>query len=138
MKTRPVVNEQRAAREPERRQGAAPARPRGGRGRAAAVKRAVLVAVVRQFRHPRGMGGKAAGWVMAHRASNRQRNTWVVSLLEVRPTDRVLEVGFGPGIAIAELSRHVGDGGHISGIDHSSVMLRQASRRNASAIAAGR
>jgi ubiquinone/menaquinone biosynthesis C-methylase UbiE len=71
-------------------------------------------------------------------SSNRQRNSWVVSLLDVRPTDRVLEIGFGPGLAIAELSRRVGDSGHVYGIDHSEVMLRQATRRNASAIAAGR
>jgi ubiquinone/menaquinone biosynthesis C-methylase UbiE len=75
---------------------------------------------------------------MAHRQSNRQRNSWVVSLLDVQPTDRVLEIGFGPGLAIAELSRRVGDSGHVNGIDRSEVMLRQATRRNASAIAAGR
>src|SRR5919108_4897925 len=93
---------------------------------------------VRQFGHPRGIAGRMAGWVMAHRRSNRQRNRWVVSLLEVQPTDRVLEVGFGPGVAIAELSRRVGASGHIYGVDHSAVMLRQASRRNAAAIRAGR
>jgi ubiquinone/menaquinone biosynthesis C-methylase UbiE len=76
------------------------------------------------------------GWVFAHRPSNRQRNGWVVSLLDVRPTDRVLEIGFGPGIAIAELVR--AGAGHVYGIDHSDVMLRQASRRNAAAIRAGR
>jgi ubiquinone/menaquinone biosynthesis C-methylase UbiE len=75
---------------------------------------------------------------MAHRRSNRQRNRWVVSLLDVQPTDRVLEIGFGPGIAIAELSRRVGDSGGVYGIDHSDVMLRQAARRNGAAIAAGR
>lgn len=41
---------------------------------------------------------------MAHRHSNQQRNLWAVSMLEVRPTDRVLEIGFGPGVAIAELA----------------------------------
>jgi ubiquinone/menaquinone biosynthesis C-methylase UbiE len=75
---------------------------------------------------------------MVHRPSNRQRNRWVVSLLDVQPTDRVLEIGFGPGLAVAELSRRVGDAGHVDGIDHSEVMLRQATRRNAAAIAAGR
>jgi methyltransferase family protein len=103
-----------------------------------AVKRAIIAAVVGQFGHPRGTAGKVAGWVMAHRSSNRQRNKWVVSLLDVRPTDRVLEVGFGPGLAIAELSRRIGDPGHVYGIDHSDVMLRQAARRNAAAIRAGR
>jgi ubiquinone/menaquinone biosynthesis C-methylase UbiE len=103
-----------------------------------AVKRAVVAAIVGQFGHPRGAAGNVAGWVMAHRPSNRQRNTWVVSLLDVQPTDRVLEIGFGPGRAIAELNRRIGDSGHVYGIDHSEVMLRQATRRNAAAIRAGR
>jgi ubiquinone/menaquinone biosynthesis C-methylase UbiE len=61
----------------------------------------------------------------------------VVSLLDVQPTDRLLEIGFGPGLAIAELSRRVGASGHVYGIDHSDVMLRQATRCNAAAIEAG-
>jgi ubiquinone/menaquinone biosynthesis C-methylase UbiE len=103
-----------------------------------AVKRTLIAAIVGQFGHPRGAAGRVAGWVMARRPSNRRRNTWVVSLLDVQPTDRILEIGFGPGLAIAELSRRVGDSGHVDGIDHSDVMLRQATRRNAAAIAAGR
>jgi SAM-dependent methyltransferase len=109
-----------------------------GREQAMAVKRAVIAAIVGQFGHPQGTAGRVAGWVMAHRRSNRRRNRWVVSLLDVQPTDRVLEIGFGPGLAIAELSRRVGDAGHVYGIDHSEVMLRQATRRNAAAVAAGR
>lgn len=70
---------------------------------------------------------------MAHRSSNRQRNRWVVSLLDVQPTDRVLEIGFGPGLAIAELSRRA-TRGTVYGIDHSEVMLQHAAKRNAAAI----
>jgi len=103
-----------------------------------ALKRAPIAAIVRQFGHPRGAAGNVAGWVMAHRPSNRRRNSWVVSLLDVRPTDRVLEIGFGPGLAIVELGRRVGPSGHVYGIDHSDVMLRQARRRNSATIRAGR
>lgn len=78
-----------------------------------------------------------AGWVMAHRRSNRQRNRWAVSLLDVQPTDRVLEIGFGPGVAIAELARRA-TRGKVYGIDRSEVMVRQAGRRNAAAIRANR
>jgi ubiquinone/menaquinone biosynthesis C-methylase UbiE len=95
----------------------------------------VLRGVVRQFGNPSGTAGRVAGWVMAHRRSNRLRNEWVVDLLEVGPTDRVLEVGFGPGLAIAELA---GRAGHIYGVDRSAVMVRQASRRNRAAVHAGR
>jgi len=59
----------------------------------------VIAAIVGQFAHPQGRAGRVAGWVMAHRPSNRQRNSWVVWLLDVQPTDRVLEIGFGPGLA---------------------------------------
>jgi len=108
------------------------------REQAMAVKPAVIAAIVGQFGHPRGTAGRVAGWVMAHRRSNRQRNSWVVSLLDVQPGYRVLEIGFGPGLAIAEVARRVGDQGHVYGIDHSGVMLRQAARRNAAVIAARR
>ena len=97
------------------------------------IKQRVINAVVRQFGHPRGIGGHLAGWVMAHRSSNQRRNRWVVSLLDVQPTDRVLEIGFGPGLAIADLSRRATNG-KVYGIDHSDVMLQQASKRNAAAI----
>jgi len=103
-----------------------------------ALKQKMITAAVGQFGHPRGVPGRLAGQVMAHRGSNRQRNRWVASLLDVQPTDRILEVGFGPGRAIAELSRLVDDRGHVYGVDHSEVMLRQATRRNAAAIRAGR
>src|SRR5215469_13262923 len=106
-----------------------------GRAGIAAV-RALDRDVIGQGHHPRGAAGSVTGWVFAHRPSNRQRNRWVVSLLDVRPADQVLELGFGPGVAVAELVR--AGAGHVYGIDHSAVMLRQASRRNAAAIRAGR
>jgi ubiquinone/menaquinone biosynthesis C-methylase UbiE len=74
---------------------------------------------------------------MALRSSNRKRNVWAVDLLGVEPTDRVLEIGFGPGIAIRELSRRARHG-LVCGVDHSEVMLRQARRRNRAAVGAGR
>jgi SAM-dependent methyltransferase len=101
-----------------------------------AVVRALDRDAIGQGHHPRGAAGSVTGWVFAHRPSNRQRNRWVVSLLGVRPVDQVLELGFGPGVAVAELV-HAG-AAHVYGIDHSGVMLRQASRRNAAAIRAGR
>lgn len=101
------------------------------------LKRRLIASVMRQFGHPHSLAERGAGLVMAHRPSNRQRNTWVVSLLDVQPTERVLEVGFGPGLLIAELARHITDG-CVYGIDHSEVMIQQASKRNAAAIAARR
>ncbi|UMP00216.1 class I SAM-dependent methyltransferase [Amycolatopsis sp. EV170708-02-1] len=95
----------------------------------------VLPRLVRQFGHPRGPVGQVVGWIMANSESNRRRNGWVVSLLEIRPTDRVLEIGFGPGLAIAELADLAG---RVHGIDHSAAMVRKATRRNSRAIRDGR
>lgn len=100
-------------------------------------KHRVRAALIRQAHRPHGVLGRLEGLLFAYRPSNRRRNKWVVALLDVRPGDRVLEVGFGPGIAIAELARHATEG-HVFGADHSEVMVRQASRRNAAAIRAGR
>lgn len=101
------------------------------------MKQRAIAYLVRQAGRPQGAPGRIIEWIMAHRSSNRERNLWVVSLLDVRPTDRVLEIGFGPGLAIAELARHV-TAGTVFGADHSPVMVRQAARRNAAAIRAGR
>jgi SAM-dependent methyltransferase len=101
-----------------------------------AAVRALDHDVIGQAHHPRGRAGRVAAWEMAHRPSNRQRSGWVVSLLGVQQGDQVLEIGFGPGVAIAALVR--AGAGHVYGLDHSGVMLRQASRRNAAAIRAGR
>lgn len=92
--------------------------------------------LIGQAHHPRGAAGQVTAWEMALRPSNRQRSLWAVSLLDVQPTDRVLEIGFGPGVAIAALVR--AGAAHVYGIDHSHVMLERASRRNAAAIRAGR
>jgi uncharacterized membrane protein YdjX (TVP38/TMEM64 family)/SAM-dependent methyltransferase len=131
------------ARQVSRQASSQPARialsaTRRSKEHAMTLKQTFVAAIVRQFGHPRGAAGNVAGWVMAHRSSNRQRNSWAASLVDVQPTDRVLEIGFGPGLAIAELSRRIGPAGHVYGIDHSDVMLRQATRRNAAAIQAGR
>jgi SAM-dependent methyltransferase len=89
-----------------------------------------------QFGRPTGLPGLLAGSIMAHRASNRRRSAWAVSLLDVQGDDRVLEIGFGPGVAIKELSARAPDG-YVCGIDHSAVMVRQATRRNAEAVRRG-
>jgi ubiquinone/menaquinone biosynthesis C-methylase UbiE len=93
--------------------------------------------VVSQFGRPRGVLGRLAGTVMAHRRSNVERSLWTVSLLDLEPSNRVLEIGFGPGLAIAEASRRVADG-LVVGLDHSETMLRKAERRNRREIREGR
>jgi len=67
--------------------------------------------------------------------TNEECGNWVVSLLEVQSTDSVLEIGFGPGVAIKRLSMLAS---HVAGVDPSPQMIAQAQARNASAIASGR
>jgi len=65
--------------------------------------------------------------------ANAPLNTWTLDLLDLRPTDRVLEIGCGPGHAIRQAARLASEG-HVAGLDHSPAMLRQAQTRNAAAI----
>jgi ubiquinone/menaquinone biosynthesis C-methylase UbiE len=90
-----------------------------------------------QFVRPHGFAGRLTGWEMALRPSNRKRNRWAVALLDVQPQDHILEIGFGPGLAIRELARRATDG-FVLGIDHSEVMVRQAAIRNRAAVEQGR
>jgi SAM-dependent methyltransferase len=89
------------------------------------------------FAHPRGLWGRLAGQVMARKPANRERGRWALAELGPGPDDRVLEIGYGPGLSLAEACRRVGRG-RVTGVDLSSVMLRQATRRNAEAIREGR
>jgi ubiquinone/menaquinone biosynthesis C-methylase UbiE len=92
-------------------------------------------AIISQFGHPTGFLGSVVGRLMA--SSNRERVVWAVDLLNVRPTDTVLEVGFGPGVA-SELVAQTADTIHIHGIVASAVMLWQASQRNKEGSVNGR
>lgn len=68
---------------------------------------------------------------------HRAENLWTLRLLDVQPTDHLLEIGFGPGFAIQQIAPHLSTG-KITGLDFSAAMVRSASRRNARYIRAGR
>lgn len=92
---------------------------------------------VAQFHRPTGPVGHVAGWIMGGRSSNLARNRWAVRLLDVEPGDRVIELGCGPGVALAALAARASRG-LVVGVDHSQVMIHQARRRNRAAVRAGR
>src|SRR5262245_27346595 len=93
--------------------------------------------VVRQFHRPSGLLGRVAGWIMGTRDSNVTRNRWAVEQLDPAPDARILEIGFGPGVAIEAFATRVPDG-HVYGLDHSDLMVRTATKRNAAAVREGR
>lgn len=89
---------------------------------------------MQQFKRPSGALGRLAGWIMAHR--NLQRNAWVVSLLDIEPHHRVLELGSGPGVGLEHAAR-LATRGKVLGVDHSELMVSVAAKRNAKAVADG-
>ena len=97
----------------------------------------LMDAVKAQFGRPSGLLGPIVGKAMASRPSNIERSRWTISLLGIGSGDRVLEIGFGPGVAIDMISE-IATEGVVVGLDHSEIMVRQASRRNADAIREGR
>lgn len=95
---------------------------------------AFWVAVGAQLRRPEGTAGRIAGHAM--RLANARVNACAVKALGLRGGERILEIGCGPGQA---LRRILATGvARVTGIDHSAVMIDQASRNNAQDIAMGR
>ncbi len=58
-------------------------------------------------------------------------------MLKLMPEDHVLEIGFGPGVAIQKIAEIITDG-MVYGIDRSKVMYDQAIKRNRQEIASGK
>ncbi len=61
----------------------------------------------------------------------------VVEKLDVRPDDRILEIGCGHGVAAALVCERL-ERGHLTAIDRSAKMIEAATRRNASHLEAGK
>jgi len=84
--------------------------------------------VVGQFSRPHGLLGRIAGWIMVNRPSNRQRNEWTLALIAAKSGEHVLEVGCGPGYALARCAAHC-EGATLIGLDHSQLMVNEARKR---------
>lgn len=86
-----------------------------------------ILPLVRNFGGPRGLLGRVALSMMARR--NGEKNAWVVEQLDLGPGDAYLDVGCGPGLALASARRHVGDDGRVVGVDASAASVRASRRR---------
>jgi SAM-dependent methyltransferase len=65
------------------------------------------------------------------------RFLWALDLLDIRPFDRLLEVGCGHGILLSLVAESLTTG-KVTAIDRSGKMVAAASRRNATHIATGK
>src|SRR3954468_20765767 len=90
--------------------------------------------IASQFRKPSGLLGRLIGNGMAR--GNEPEARWTIDLLNIQLDTRVLEIGFGPGIAIQYAAKQAPQG-HVSGIDYSKTMVRLAHKWNADAIKTG-
>jgi SAM-dependent methyltransferase len=89
----------------------------------------------KQLQHPKGMLGRVLfGWMTKKTIAHAR---WTADLLEVKPNDDVLEVGFGNGANLGLLAERAPNG-HVAGAEISETAIEMASRRNARAISEGR
>jgi ubiquinone/menaquinone biosynthesis C-methylase UbiE len=79
-----------------------------------------------QAMRPHGFKGRVFGWFMDRR--NARTQDFVLGRLDVRPLDRILEIGFGTGRLVRKLARKAHEG-FICGIDPSELMLHKAEKR---------
>jgi ubiquinone/menaquinone biosynthesis C-methylase UbiE len=61
----------------------------------------------------------------------------IVEQLNIRPSDRVLEIGCGHGVAATLVCERL-ESGHLTAIDGSEKMIEAAKRRNAEQVEAGK
>jgi cyclopropane fatty-acyl-phospholipid synthase-like methyltransferase len=66
-----------------------------------------------------------------------ERIRWAVETLDPAPSDRLLEIGCGHGVAVSLICRTLSTG-TIVGIDRSKPMIAQAAHRNREHVAEGR
>jgi ubiquinone/menaquinone biosynthesis C-methylase UbiE len=85
------------------------------------------------FCAPKGALGRLGGHLMSQ---DRWLPAWVLDLLEINPSDSILEVGSGPGVGL-DLAAARAYEGRVVGVDPSETMLEMAHRRNHTLIEAG-
>jgi arsenite methyltransferase len=89
--------------------------------------------IARQLANPSGVLGRLIGSLMNR--TNARMNAFAVRLLELEPTDRVLEIGFGGGATLASL---IGRAAFVAGVDRSRDMVARAKARFEAVVRVGR
>jgi ubiquinone/menaquinone biosynthesis C-methylase UbiE len=84
-------------------------------------------ALAKQLRKPSGFFGKLVAKMMEFRNHNSYKE--IIRKLSPGPGERILEIGYGPGLGIYQIASSCPDC-RINGIDYSELMFAKASRRN--------
>jgi len=66
---------------------------------------------------------------------NAKLNAYAVRQLDLTPSDRILEIGFGGGVTLPSL---IAGAAFVGGVDRSREMVRRAKARFSEAVLAGR
>jgi cyclopropane fatty-acyl-phospholipid synthase-like methyltransferase len=82
--------------------------------------------IAKQFRKPSGFWGKIVSGLMIK--GNRPAYDTLLKDMDVQSGEKILEIGYGPGIGIHLLATAVNC--QIYGVDFSELMYKKASKRN--------
>jgi SAM-dependent methyltransferase len=72
------------------------------------------------------LGGAFLGTVALLEARGRSIIRTLLDLAEIRPGEKILDIGCGSGVAIREVARRSGGANHLIGLDMSPYLLREA------------
>ena len=89
--------------------------------------------IARQLSRPTGLFGRIMGRLMNRH--NAKLNAYAVRQLDLTPSDRILEIGFGGGVTLPSL---IAGAAFVGGVDRSREMVRRAKARFSEAVSAGR
>jgi len=89
--------------------------------------------IAKQLSHPTGLFGSIMARLMNRH--NAKMNAFAMEQLDLKPTDRVLEIGFGGGLNLSHLISNVA---FVAGVDRSSAMVKRAKKYFRDAVSSGR
>ena len=87
--------------------------------------------IARQFKKPAGLFGNFSSNVMVK--GNRNKYNALIKDMDIQPNEKLLEIGYGPGIGIQMISQ-IHESCVIHGVDFSKLMYKKASKLNKSDI----
>jgi ubiquinone/menaquinone biosynthesis C-methylase UbiE len=87
------------------------------------------------LKKPEGFFGELIGEYLAQ--DFYETNMWAIHLLDIQEGEKILEIGFGPGIAVEEVIKTTA-ASFVGGFDYSELMVAAAKKRNTCAVQEGK